>query len=170
MRDGNREIYVMERDGSKPTRITIDSARDDDPMWSPDSKSIAFVSERDGNRENYLVAATGGEPRRLTNDPAEDDVITWSPDGTRIAFRAHRKDGRGKSDVEVVDVRTRHRTNLTDYPNYDGSVDWSPDGRMLAFISSRDGYNALYVMGADGSNLRRLTATETLDPRWGPRD
>ena len=45
-RDGDSEIYVMDIDGSKPLRLTINPARDYDPSWSPDGEKIAFVSNR----------------------------------------------------------------------------------------------------------------------------
>ena len=49
-RDGNQEIYVMDADGSNPTRLTNDAKRDEDPDWSPDGTQIAFRSFRDSTR------------------------------------------------------------------------------------------------------------------------
>ena len=78
-RDGNREIYVMNSDGSEQTRLTNNPALDNCPSWSPDGSKIAFWSERDGNCEIYVMNADGSEQKRLTNNPAFDGYSFWSP-------------------------------------------------------------------------------------------
>ena len=57
-RDGNWEIYVMDKDGSNHTRLTTNSAQDIEPAWSPDGSKTAFTSDRDGDWEVYLVKRT----------------------------------------------------------------------------------------------------------------
>ncbi|AHG92466.1 WD40-like beta Propeller containing protein (plasmid) [Gemmatirosa kalamazoonensis] len=162
-RDGNAEIYVMNADGSGGTRLTTNAAQDAEPTWSPDGAWIAFVSNRDGNRELYRVRPNGRDLERLTNDAAEDDVPVWSPDGTRLAFQATRGTN---YDIEVVRVADHRRTRLTVDAAYDGQLAWSPDGERLAFISARGGADALYVMNADGTGVRVVSADPALDPRW----
>ena len=75
-REGNREIYVMNADG---TNVTIE-----DPL-RPSTK-IAFMSNREGNREIYVMNADGTDVVNLTNHDAYDDSPAWSPDGKKIAF------------------------------------------------------------------------------------
>src|SRR5688500_14146475 len=53
-RDGNSEIYVMNADGSRPTRLTRHPANDGSPSFSPDGTKIAFDTDRDGNFEIYV--------------------------------------------------------------------------------------------------------------------
>lgn len=85
-RDGNVEVYVMNSDGSAPTRLTNNPGYDGAPVWSPTGAQIAFMSDRDGNHEIYIMSADGSNQVNLTQNPANDSAaITWLPDG-RIRF------------------------------------------------------------------------------------
>ena len=92
------------------------------------------------------------------------DVAAWSPDGSRLAF--HSAHGGNDYDVEIVRVADHARSTLAKSNRYEGMYAWSPDGRRLALISERDSAEAMYVVDADGSNLRRLTTEQTLNPAW----
>jgi Tol biopolymer transport system component len=73
-------IYVMNADGSNRTRITFrSSTREENPDWSPDSKQIAFYSERFGNAEIVVMDAGGTHQRRVTHDPWYDCCPRWKP-------------------------------------------------------------------------------------------
>src|SRR5689334_9851850 len=56
------------------------------PQWSPDSKRLAFVSEREGKPQLYLISPSGGEAFKLTNVETGVGMYHWSPDGKRIAY------------------------------------------------------------------------------------
>ena len=78
-RGGTYEIYTMNNDGSKQTRLTKHAANDWHPAWSPDGTRIAFHSDRDGHFEIYVMEADGSGQRNLTNHPADDWYPSWSP-------------------------------------------------------------------------------------------
>jgi Tol biopolymer transport system component len=158
-RDGNREIYVMNTDGSQQTRLTNHPADDFEPAWSPDGQHIAFTSQRDGNDEIYVMNADGSHPRNISNHPSSDSNPAWSPDGSMIAFTSRRD---GNDEIYVMNADGSHPRRLT-FNSAPGSRSrdvqptWSPDGAMIAFTSHRDGNDEIYVMDADGSHLTRLT-------------
>ena len=167
MRDGNREVYVMEADGTNPVNLTNNPAEDSRPAWSPDGTKIAFESDRDGNREVYVMAADGTNPVNLTNNPAEDGWPAWSPDGTKIAFESYSD---GNREVYVMAADGTNPVNLTNNPARDGDPAWSPDGAKIVFESYRDGNREVYVMAADGTNPVNLTNNPARDgdPAWSP--
>ena len=85
---GDRLLSLIQ---GKPTPLDVQA-----PAWSPDGRTIVFVSWRDGNGEVYAMDADGSEPRNLTQHPAKDVRPAWSPDGRRIAF-VSRRDGNPRS-------------------------------------------------------------------------
>ncbi len=74
------------------------------PTWSPDSKWIAFSSDKAGNRDIWVVSADGKELTRLTDDPLPEFSPWWSPDGERIIYTKRRPDAQ-KYDVWIISVK-----------------------------------------------------------------
>ena len=117
---------------------------------------------------------TGYEIRRLTDNPGIDESPSWSPDGRSIAFFSKRDDN---EDIYVMDASGDNLRNLTNHIGDNNDPSWSPDGRSIAFFSLRDSDPAIeginpeiYVMDADGDNVRRLTSHNAWDfaPSWSP--
>ena len=79
-----RDIYVINADGTGLRRLTDHSAEDHAPAWSPDGKQIAFFSSRDGKRGTCLINSDGTDFKRLTED--NEDYPSWSPTGSHIVF------------------------------------------------------------------------------------
>jgi dipeptidyl aminopeptidase/acylaminoacyl peptidase len=84
-RDGNREIYTMNSNGTGLVRLTNNPKGDHYPDWSPDGKCIVFNSTRDGNHEIYIMYSDGTAADRLTNDPSSDHLPEWQPSSTASA-------------------------------------------------------------------------------------
>lgn len=167
------EIYVMDADGGNVRRITHtpgEAKSSWGPQWSPDGKKNVFVSDRDGNPEIYVMNVGGSGVQRLTQTPgagASNWHPAWSPDGTRIAFSAVRDEGsRLGQQIYVMNADGSDTRRLTQPPGEGNTPQWSPDGTKIAFASNRHaGLDSsaeqdfeIYIMNADGSEVRRLGA------------
>jgi dipeptidyl aminopeptidase/acylaminoacyl peptidase len=145
-------------------QLTQHSANDIWPEWSPDGTRIAFPSRRDGNFEIYLINADGTNLQRLTHTPSHEDFPAWSPDGTRILFsRVEGNDG-----AYVMKADGSGEKKLLDFRILEPA--WSPDGTQIAFGSDHEGFRAIYLMDAEGGNLRKLSNTRAGEncPTWSP--
>jgi dipeptidyl aminopeptidase/acylaminoacyl peptidase len=82
----NAEIYLMDADGSNMRRLTNNPAGDNHPRWSPDGKSLLFVSTRKEGSQAWILPLDGGEPTQLTKFATGVADAMWTADGKHIVF------------------------------------------------------------------------------------
>src|SRR5438067_7462840 len=105
-----------------------------DTTWSPDGKSIAFVSNITGRDNLWIVPAEGGWPTQLTVSDQRQSNPAWSPDGKWIAYQSD-CDGDEQWDIFLVSPQTGQVVNVTKTREIaEEQPTWSPDGRYLAYM------------------------------------
>jgi Tol biopolymer transport system component len=175
-------VYVMEADGTGISRHPALALASGGLAWSPDGTRIAFVGTRDGEDGLIIVNSDGGRTAQFVEEiPADNVTPSWSPDGGRILI------GTGEG-FHLVDVQTGSTSLLPRDPRmaedqrhcggYFGPA-YSPNGTTIGFAWWRVLHpdspfgggcrpKGLFLMDADGTNVRRLTLTgRSLFP-WGP--
>jgi uncharacterized repeat protein (TIGR02543 family) len=158
-RDGNYEIYSMNADGTRQTRLTFNTATDGNPSWSPDRTRIVFTSDADGDNE-ICVLNSDGSITQLTNNTYDDSFPCWSPDGTRIAFQTNRN---VSIDVYVMNTTGGGLINLTGSSDEDRDPCWSSDSTRIFFTTwvppnPPNYYSEIFAMNSsDGNGRSNLT-------------
>jgi TolB protein len=163
----SKELYIMDYDGYNPRRVTVNKDINILPNWSPDGRSLAYVSFRTKNPDVYLASIFEGKSSNLTKGAGQNFAPAFSPDGKRIAYSSSRG---GNSEIWVANSDGSSPKKLTSSPGADTAPVWSPTGAEIAFTSDRAGQPQIYVMDSEGLNVRRLTNVGNWNdaPAWNP--
>jgi dipeptidyl aminopeptidase/acylaminoacyl peptidase len=151
-----RNIWILNTAKKELRPFTTSEKSDSRPRWSPDGKTLAFLSSRQEKMQIYLIPFDGGEARALTEGKTDVDSFEWSPDGRHIAFLSPRPDTqeeekmkKEKNDARVIDqdvrnprlsiidIETRKIRKLTEEKWRISNFLWMPDGKQI-IISATD--------------------------------
>lgn len=138
-----------------------------DVHWAPDNKRIAYGARLEDALRLFVADTEGDTPKvqDITPLPVRD-LGGWSPNGELLVFSAQAGPDQG---IYIRNPGGVNQVRLSNGPDY--GARWSPDGNHIAFLSTRDGNPEVYVMKANGSDVRRLTRTsgEEFQVVWSPK-
>src|SRR5712691_592344 len=144
-RQANRlasNIWVVSTAGGALRQLTR-SGHDSQPQWSPDSKSVAFLSNRDGTSQVYVISVEGGEGVALTHLSSDADNLRWSPDGKTLAFTSEVyidcRDDACNSKRDAEREKSKIKARIYDRLLYRHWDVWSEGKRSHLFVVSVDG-------------------------------
>jgi Tol biopolymer transport system component len=168
------DIVLMDVDRAHLHNLTRHPAADRDPVWSPDGRHLAFVSDRGGQAQLYVweIGSTHDPQPLVPSRIAPGYRPIWSPDGRYMAVEFFR----GTVEIYIIDLTCVRAnppcpiTRLSDSQTDDRFPVWSPDGERIAYVSWLDGDAEIYSVRVDGSDLRNLTRSGGWDvsPSWSP--
>ena len=174
-----REVYVADYDGHGAQRMTATHTLNMSPEWSPDNDQLVYTSYLRGNPDLYIMPRSGGRNRLLFGRAGMNTSPAWSPDGERIAFASSAAGASstgavstgGDSEIYTIRPDGSGLTRLTHNRGIDTNPAFSPSGREIAFTSDRTGRPQIWLMSADGLDVRRLTRQGPFNDgaAWAPR-
>ena len=160
-------VWIVSTSGGTPMQLT-QSGHDSAPEWSPDAKTLAFLSSREGNSQVYLLSMDGGEAHAVTHLSTGADLVKWSPDGKTIAFTSSvypdcKDDPCNKKRDEEKD-KNKVKAHVYEQLLYRHWTHWFEGKRSHVFVTAADG----------SGEPRDLTAGANYDvppdERGGPSD
>ncbi len=164
--EGSLDIYVLDIESGKLTRVTDTRAIDTEPVWI-DNDTLVFTSDRSGGPQLYEVSPNGGRATRLTFEGSYNADPTVSPDGSTIAFVHNSGSG---FQIAAIDRASGLFQTLTQ-GTIDESPSFSPNGQMILYATEQDGRGTLGAVSLDGSVVQSLSlddGSNVREPAWSP--
>ena len=164
--DGKKVAFVVRgevfaasaKDGGDAARVTNSPSNESQISWAPDSRKLAYVSDRDGSPRVYLYDFTSNAETQLTRDAGGDAAPTFSPDGKSLAFE------RDARELRVIDLDSRRERLLASGTfgrppiGSTRSFVWSPDNKWIAFASAgAKSFTNVSVVPAAGGEARQIS-------------
>lgn len=163
-----KRLAIMDQDGKNHAFLTNGQAIALTPRFTPDQKSIVYMSYLDDRPAIYVYDIATRRQRLLVPNTHLTFAPRVSPDGRWVLFSMATN---GNTDIYRVPFGGGTPQRLTDTPGINTGGTYSPDGGRIVFESDRSGTQQLYVMNADGSQQQRISfgSGRYATPVWSPR-
>lgn len=165
--DGNLDIYVLDINTRRTTRLTTHRAIDTEGTWSPDGQYIYFTSDRSGGPQVYRISASGGSPERVTFEGSYNARPRLSPDGNKLAM-VH--NDRGNYRIAVMDLERKDVLVLST-GRQDESPSFAPNSDSLIYATRQGRNGVLETVSADGLIRQKMASGaggDVREPVWSP--
>jgi serine/threonine-protein kinase len=167
IKDENTDLWIKELDRGPLTRLTFDGDENTRPVWTPDSRSVRFISNR-GGRNSVWTKRADGSDQAVEFEGLPDPVweIVHSPEGELALIRV----GSGGDGRDLLLVQEGDSTTVSllsgEYDEFGATL--SPDGEWLAYVSDESGSAEVYVRPFPdaGSSRRQLSKSGGREPLW----
>jgi len=148
----NGDLWIVSSQGGNAKQLTNHPADDTSPKFSPDGKSIAFVSSRESYRQVYIMSINGGVPQRIGFHSSGYTLIDWYADGKSLLTKSYR-DNHGRKGVRFyqLPVERKRESMLFDAGVGEGSL--SPDNNKVLFTRESA---ELYRKGYSGNQSSQI--------------
>lgn len=147
-------LSVADSDGFNPNTVLESAAPMLSPTWSPDGKSLGYVSFEGDRPRIFIQDLASGKRRLVSSFPGLNSAPTFSPDGSRLAITLSKD---GNPEIYILYLQSERLQRLTNNPAIDTEPAWAPDGRSLIFTSDRGGSPNIYRIPITGGREKRLT-------------
>ena len=164
---GTDQLWVYDLARDTLTRLTFEGGDNEEAVWTPDGKRIAFESNRDGvsGRIFWQLADSSGGLERLTGGDGNQAPSSWSADGQLLAFGEFNP--RTRHDIWVFRLSDRKVEPFLRTPFAEGGAKFSPDGRWLAYVSNESGRPEVYVQPYPGPGGKwQVSIDGGTEPVW----
>jgi serine/threonine-protein kinase len=170
--EGEEGLWVKRLDSGPLTRLTFEGSVNYRPAWTPDGRSIAFISDRSGENQVWIKRADGSAAAELLlEDERQIDEVVWSRDGRWLVYRV----GSGGTNTrDIHAIRPGLDTvawTVASSPFDDYSPALSPDGRWVAYVSTESGRPEVYVRPFPDADQAKwqVSVDGASEPVWSPR-
>ncbi len=156
-------LWIVDTAGKRVRELTHGNWRDFSPVWSPDGKKIAFLSDRDGTTQIHVLWLDTREVAQLTHVEREPSNLRWSPDGKMLAFNMYIRDHKPILHVELP--KKPEKAKWANPATIIDRLSWRRDGRGPI----PKGYSHIFVIDAElGGTPRQVTSGDYShnDPQW----
>jgi len=162
------DIWLYDLVRGTPSRFTFDPWQEMDVVWSPDSKTLLYWSDRDTQLDIFRKSIGSPETLWLGDKSVDEVPLDWSTDGRFILVAKTKVGGREGSDLWIhPDVSGEKAVPFKASPFHESDGRFSPDGKLIAYVSDESGRNEIYVASfPEPTETLLISSKGGVAPRW----